>query len=114
MSSRHLVTRAREHLNLNSNTKSAITDHLQQCTSYFKIEINLYSSFTVLKKCSSEYNVKIHKAMFIKQNKPLLIKQLYVNGCSFLLKYFNWIVLFHHNQSIYCICRYFVKSFVII
>ena len=72
MSSRHLVTRAKEHMNLDSNRKSTKWS-LQTCS---KTEINLYSSFTVLKKCSSEYSAKIHKAMIIKQSKPLHNKQL--------------------------------------
>ena len=88
MSSRHLAIRAREHLKLDNNRKSATMDHLQQCKSCFKPEINLYSSFRVLKKCLSEYNAKIHKTLLIKQNKPLLNKRLYENRCSFLLKIF--------------------------
>ena len=63
MEQRHLDTRAREHLNLNNDRKSAIKDHLQQCESCSKSEINLYSSFIVLKKCSCEYNAKIHEPM---------------------------------------------------
>ena len=114
MSFRHLVTRARKRLKFNSNRKRAIKDHLQQFKSCSKSETDLYSSFTVLKKCSSEYNAKIHEALLIKQSKPLLNKQPYANVCSFLLKYFNLLVLFRHNLSIYCICYYIVKLFVII
>ena len=84
--SRHLVTRAREHLNLNNNKKRAIKGYLQQCKSCSKNEIELFSSFAVLKKCSSEYNAKIHEALLINQSKPLLNKQLYANICSFFPK----------------------------
>ena len=93
MSSRHLVTKLREYLNLNNNRKSAIKDHLQDCESCSKGEINLHSSFTVLSKCSSEYIPKIHDTLLIKQSKPLLNKQLYANGCSFLLRIFKCLCL---------------------
>ena len=83
MSSRHLITREREYLNLNNNRKTAIKNHLQQCKSCSKTKIDFYSSFAVLKKCSFEYNAKIHEALLIIQNKPLLNKQLYMNVCCF-------------------------------
>ena len=74
MSSRHLVIRARKHLNLNKIGKSAIKDHLQQqCKSWSKTEINLHWSFTVLKKCSSEYSAITHDVLLLKQSKRLVI-----------------------------------------
>ena len=48
MSFRRLATRAKEHLNLNNNRKSAIKDHLQQCESCSKSKVILHSSFTVI------------------------------------------------------------------
>ena len=91
MSNSHLVTRARKHLNLNNNRTGAIKNHLQQYEFCSKTEINLDSSFTVLKKCLSEYDAKIHEALVIKQNKPLLHKQLKANRCSYLLKIFVYL-----------------------
>ena len=88
MSSRHLAVRAKEHLNLSNNKKSAIKDHLLHCNVCSEIDISLDSSFTVLKKCSSEYDTKIHEAFLIKRHRPFLNKQLYANGCSVLLKIF--------------------------
>ena len=88
MSSRRLVTSAKEHSNLDTCRKGAIKDHLQQFNSCFKSEINLHSSFTVLKKRSSEYKAKIHSALLIKQSKPLFNEQLHANCCSSLLKLF--------------------------
>ena len=53
MSSRHLSTRAKEHLNLADSRKSAIKDHLYSCDICSN---NLdMDSFTILKKCNSEY-----------------------------------------------------------
>ena len=73
MLSRRLVTRKREYFNLSNSRKSAVKDHLPQCKSCSKYEIDLHSSFTVLKKCPSQYNAKIYEALLIKQSKLLLI-----------------------------------------
>ena len=43
-------------------------------------------SFTILKKCNSEYEIKIHEALLIKKRGPKLNKQVY--GASFLLDIF--------------------------
>ena len=48
-------------LNLNNNRKSSTKNHLQQCKSCSKSEINLLSSFTILKNCSSEHSAKIYE-----------------------------------------------------
>ena len=68
-SSRHMITSKREHLNLHTRRKTAVEDHLQRCRSCSESEINLHSSFTVLKKRSSEYIAKIHAALLIKESK---------------------------------------------
>ena len=111
MSSGYLGTRARRYLNLNNSRKSATKDHLQQCKSCSESETTLHSSFTVLKKCRSEYNTKTHEALIIIQSKPLLNKQYMRMVVSFCKKYFNLFVLFRHNQSNYCICPYFVVMY---
>ena len=86
MSSRHLSTRAKEHLNLADKRKSAIKDHLYSCDICSN---NLdMDSFTVLKKCNSEYETKIHEALLIKKQGPKLNKQVYASGASFLLDIF--------------------------
>ena len=90
MSSKHLLTRARKYLN-HKFRKSAIEDHLRQYEFCSISEINLVSSFTVLKKSSIEYNEKVHKALLIKQKKRLLNKLLHANSCSFLSKIFQCI-----------------------
>ena len=87
MSCRHLIPRAREHLNHNDSRKRVIKDYFLQRKSYSQSEINLPSSFAILKKCSSEHNRKIiYKALLTTRSKPLFDKQLYANGCFFLLK----------------------------
>ena len=41
--------------------------------------------FSIVKKCKSDYEAKIHEAFIIKQLKPVLNKQMYANGCSMVL-----------------------------
>ena len=78
--------------------KNAIKKHLQQCKSCSKSEINLHSSFTLLRICSSQYNAKIHEALLIKQSKPLRNKQLYGMVVPFAK---NILIYFSYSVTIY-------------
>ena len=49
---------------------------------------SLIHRFSVIKKCFSDYDCKIHEALLIKKPQPILNKQLYENGSSFLLQLF--------------------------
>ena len=70
MSSRHLGTRAREHLNLaDIKTKSAIKDHLYDCDKCSSMKHSV-ESFKILKKCVTEYDTKIQEALLIKKLNP--------------------------------------------
>ena len=72
---------------------------MQQCKSSSISEINLHSSFTVLKKCSCEYGAKIHEALLIKQSTLPFNKQLYTYDCFFLLNII-WFICLVRSQSI--------------
>ena len=88
-STRHVITRAKEHLNLGSSVKSKIKDHIIECNLCNKKDMDsLIHRFSVIKKCSSDYDCKIHEALIIKKHQPKLNKQLYENGSSFLLQLF--------------------------
>ena len=50
MSSKHLVTNAKEALNLNNSGKNAAKNRLQQCKSCSKSKISLHSSFMIFKE----------------------------------------------------------------
>ena len=93
MSSRHLVTRAKEHLDLNQYRKSAIQDHILECVKCSNSSHSL-ASFKILRNCKNEYDTKVHQALLIKKFKPKLNRQLHANGCSFLLKVFQLFRLF--------------------
>ena len=92
MSSRHLVTRAKEHSDLNQSRKSAIKDHVLDCVKCCNSSHSL-ASFKILQNCKNEYDTKVLEALLIKKFKQKLNRQLYANGCSFLLKVFE---LFHY------------------
>ena len=67
MSTRHLVTRAREHLQLNSNSnKSAMSQHVSSCQTCQNRSLNV-SSFKVIRNCHHEYETKIQEALLIKK-----------------------------------------------
>ena len=88
VSTRHLVTRAREHLQLNSNSaKSAISQHISSCQPCQNSTLDV-SSLKVIRNCHNEYETKTQEALLIKKLTPRLNSQLYANGCSFLLNVF--------------------------
>ena len=87
MFSRHLSTRVREHLNLNSKQKSSIKDHIEACNFCSKTKIGI-DSFKIIQKCRPDYDTKIHEALLIKKHSPRLNRQLYASGASFLLQVF--------------------------
>ena len=87
MSTRHLSTRVKEHLNFNTQTPSAVKNHLMSCTICANCN-HRTSSFKVIKKCNSEFETKIYEALLIRKRNPALNRQLYANRSSFLLNVF--------------------------
>ena len=87
MSTRHLITRVREHLDFNSIQRSTIKDHILFCDICSDVQHGI-KSFTVIKKCQSKFHTKIHEALLIKKDTPKLNRQLYAKGASFLLQVF--------------------------
>ena len=81
MSSRHLVTRAKEHLDLNQSRKSTIKDHILDCGECFNSSDSL-ASYKIFRNCNkNEYDTEDHEALLIKKFKPKLKRQLYANSC---------------------------------
>ena len=81
---RHLITRAHEHLNLNSIAKTAVKDRINSCSHCTKIDLSV-SNFKVIKKCNTSFEAKVQEALLIKKFNPTLNRQLYSSGSSFLL-----------------------------
>ena len=88
MSTQHLITRVREHLDFNSIQRSAIKDHILSCDVCSDVQHGI-KSFTVIKKCQSKFHTKIHEALLIKKDTPKLNRQLYAKGKFFLLQVFQ-------------------------
>ena len=86
-SARHLSIRAGEHLNVSRSCKNAIKDHIRKCSSCETQPKNM-KLFEIIRKSQTSYEAKIHEALVIKRSNPMLNKQLYANGSSFLLNVF--------------------------
>ena len=67
MSTRHLITRVREHLDFSSIQRSAIKNHILSCGICSDVQHGL-KSFTVIKNCQSEFHTKIHEVLLIKKD----------------------------------------------
>ena len=84
MSSRHLITRVKEHLNLADSRISAIQNHILSCPICSNLQYNI-NSFTILRKCNSDYEAKLYEALLIIRDSPSLNKQCYASETLFLL-----------------------------
>ena len=84
LSTRQLITRVEEYLDFNSIPRSAIKVHILSCDICLDVQHGL-KSFTVTKKCQSEFHTKIHEALLIKKDTSKLNRQLYNKEASFLL-----------------------------
>ena len=84
MSSRHLITRVKKDLNLADSRKSTIKNHILSCPTCSNLQYNI-NSFTILRKCNSDYEAKIHEALHVERHSPSLNKQCYASGASLLI-----------------------------
>ena len=78
--------RVKEHLDEAKSNKSAIKNHIMQyqaCS--FRQNSELVSVFSIIRKCKTAFEAKIHEALMIKRRNPKLNEQLYANGASILL-----------------------------
>ena len=79
---RHLTVRVREH----GNSRSAIFDHLQLCS---RCKDNFSCNrFKILDRGRDDFETTIKEALYIKNSRPKLNKQLYTQGSSFILSVF--------------------------
>ena len=78
MTTRHMDARVKEHLH-SKNTKSAIHNHIKDCTTCLETEYDL-NNFQILRQCTTKYETKIQEALLIKKHNPTLNVQLYGRG----------------------------------
>ena len=92
-STRHVVTRAKEHLNLGSSVKSKMKEHISECNLCNKNDTDSsIHRFIVIKKCSSDYDCKIHEALLIKKHQSKLNKQCIKTACLSCYNYSNLVM----------------------
>ena len=90
-SKRHLVIRAREHINPKESNQSEIKNHIFDCNTCKThcLSGNLsVKNFTILKQCRDDYAARISEALLIKQLEPKLNRQKFTKGQSYLLRVF--------------------------
>ena len=87
MTVRHLSDRVKEHLK--GKQDSAVHDHIESCHTCNQNKITI-ENFSIIKKCRTDFDTKIHEALLIKKHNPNLNRQLHLNrGASFTLKIFE-------------------------
>ena len=129
MSTRHLVTRAREHLQLNSNSaKSAISQHISSCQTCQNSNLDV-SSFKVIRNCHNEYETKIQEELLIKKLTPRLnsiirqrlffsfecVLNIFLCVCVCLTVYIvpNTVLLFH-GVALFFIFLFFFSDLILL
>ena len=80
---RHLATRIKEH----ERSSSAIHDHISSCEACnSKISTK---SFNIIDSGTDDFDITIREALHIKSTKPILNRQLFSQGASFILNIFQ-------------------------
>ena len=87
MTIRTLSERVKEHFKAKQD--SAIQDHIATCQTCNKENTSI-NDFTIIRKCRTDFDTKIHEALLIKKHNPSLNRQMHLNrGASFTLKIFE-------------------------
>ena len=106
-STRHLITRVREHLDFNSIQRSAIKDHILSYNIFSDVQHGL-KSFTVIIKCQLKFQryIKFQFSMCQKRNKEKIAKifkiAFFVIATKFFRHYKNYcqsLPRFHDMKS---------------
>ena len=70
----HLSVRYKEHLSDSASNKSAVNEHIQNCSSCSQEQKQHLNSFTVVQKCNTACEAKVQEAVLIKKQNPKLNK----------------------------------------
>ena len=86
---RHLVSRAKEHVNPKDTNQSEVKNHIFKCDSCKKgVPSDPVQNFSVMKQCKNDYSASISEALLIKKFRPKINKQQGSKGESYLLRVF--------------------------
>ena len=80
---RPLAVRVKEHLSLGKKL-TAVGTHIKNCDGCKNHNFTL-DNFEVLKRCPTAGATRINEALLIRRHSPLINKQLYLSGASFVL-----------------------------
>ena len=91
VTTRPLLLRMREHIDCSPENKveSAIKKHISLCQKCFEeTKLHPFKYFKIIRSLDTQYDAKIHEAIFIKNRNPTLNVQQHNAGSSFLLDIF--------------------------
>ena len=89
---RYLIERAGEHLDLNAHPPSAISSHVSSCEvclNYLKSGRLNVNNFDVIKTCKSKIECEINEAFLVKKLSPSMNRQLFMGGAMHTLRVFG-------------------------
>ena len=83
-----MITRVGEHLSLSKGYQSSeVKSHVKNCPNCV---LNAsFDSFSIVKKCFNNFDACIHEALLIRRQNPVLNRQLFSGGLSYILKIFG-------------------------
>ena len=81
---RHLITRVKEHIDVEAEKKTAIASHIVTCPNCQQVDI---SNFRILCK-TDKFNLGHREAILMRRYQPSLNKQLFQNGASCTMQIF--------------------------
>ena len=79
---RPLAVRVDEHLA--STKKTAVRKHIDACPTCSAHDFSL-KDFQIIKRCRTNADTRVHEALLIKKHAPVINKQMFLSGASFVL-----------------------------
>ena len=85
---RYLIERAGEHLNLSAHPPSAIASHIADCDECRAANLSV-NNFEIIKCCKSKVECEVFEAFYVKKLSPPLNRQLFMSGALHTLRIFG-------------------------
>ena len=85
---RYLIERAGEHLDLSAHPPSAISSHISNCIECRDAQPSV-SDFEIVKTCRSKVECEVYEAFLVKKLSPPLNRQLFMAGTLHTLRIFG-------------------------
>ena len=85
---RYLIERAGEHLDLSASPPSAISSHIADCKECRDAQPSV-NNFEIVKSCRSKVECEVFEAFVVKKLSPPLNRQLFMSGAMHTLRIFG-------------------------